>query len=393
MSLISQENLKRLMTAEGEWCVSLYLPTHRAGNDVAQNRIRLKNLIDEAREQLLEQGLSEGDTNALLGELEEQLIPQPLFWQHQLEGLAIFRSPDLLLIYRLPYSVDSLAIISRYFHIKPLLPLLATSGQFYLLTLHEGEINFYQGNRHTMRQVEVEEIPEGAADLIRDRDDERPQQWRTDVRDPGGALRARQRPAAFHGHGVMEQREEDDILRYFRKIDEVLNPLFDYDDQVPLVLAGIDDLVPLYHQANTYPYLVENKAITVDPSRMDLSELHHRAWEILEPRFTAEQEEAADAYRILSGRDDDQASDDLEEIVSAAYFERVDFLWVPLGLQKWGTFDPDTGEVEVHAEREAGDRDLLDLAAVHTVLNSGTVYAVEPGEIPGDGEQAAIFRY
>jgi hypothetical protein len=31
----------------------------------------------------------------------------------------------------------------------------------------------------------------------------------------------------------------------------------------------------------------------------------------------------------------------------------------------------------------AEDEDLLDLAALHTLLNSGTVYAVEPEQVPG----------
>jgi hypothetical protein len=40
-----------------------------------------------------------------------------------------------------------------------------------------------------------------------------------------------------------------------------------------------------------------------------------------------------------------------------------------------------------------GSGDLLDFAAAHTFLNGGTVYAVNPPEMPDDGPVAALFRY
>jgi len=35
----------------------------------------------------------------------------------------------------------------------------------------------------------------------------------------------------------------------------------------------------------------------------------------------------------------------------------------------------------------------MDFAAIHTLLNGGTVYAVEPKAVPGDAPLAAVFRY
>lgn len=55
--------------------------------------------------------------------------------------------------------------------------------------------------------------------------------------------------------------------------------------------------------------------------------------------------------------------------------------------------DPGTAEVSVHEEAESGDGDLLDLAAVQTLLTSGTVYALDPEEMPDGATVAALFRY
>jgi hypothetical protein len=82
-------------------------------------------------------------------------------------------------------------------------------------------------------------------------------------------------------------------------------------------------------------------------------------------------------------------------VLPAASYGRVDQLFVAVGVQQWGIFNPgvSTATVDLHAEPELGDEDLLDAAAVHTLLNGGTVYAVEPGQVPDQAQLAAVFRY
>jgi len=90
---------------------------------------------------------------------------------------------------------------------------------------------------------------------------------------------------------------------------------------------------------------------------------------------------------------DERASSDLDTIVPAAYHARVDVLFVAVGVQRWGRFDPNTGQVHVRETAEPGDEDLLDFAAIHSILNGGTVYAVAPANVPGAAPVAATFRY
>jgi len=46
-----------------------------------------------------------------------------------------------------------------------------------------------------------------------------------------------------------------------------------------------------------------------------------------------------------------------------------------------------------HQESKPGEDDLIDFAAVHTLMNDGQVYAVEADAVPGGGSVAAVFRY
>jgi hypothetical protein len=87
------------------------------------------------------------------------------------------------------------------------------------------------------------------------------------------------------------------------------------------------------------------------------------------------------------------ASADVAQVVRAAHAGRVDILFVAVGLHRWGRFDPSSYAVEQHDEEQVGDDDLLDLAAVQSYLNGGTVYAVGLAEVPGGGAVAAVLRY
>jgi hypothetical protein len=198
--------------------------------------------------------------------------------------------------------------------------------------------------------------------------------------------------AVFHGHGVASQDDpKEKVLRYFQRVDEGISDLLG-DDDAPLVLVGDDFLLPLYREANSYPPLTED-GVGVQPEQLSAGELHQRAWSIVHPLFEQAQERARDVYRHLEGTESDRASNDVEEIVRAAYLGRVEGLFVAADAQRWGTFDPETGEATRHEEQEPGDRDLLSLAAAHTMLNEGWLFVVDREEVPNGGTAAAILRY
>jgi hypothetical protein len=83
----------------------------------------------------------------------------------------------------------------------------------------------------------------------------------------------------------------------------------------------------------------------------------------------------------------------VQKAVLAAHHGRIETLFVAVGVQVWGGFDPEKDRVEVHRSPEPGDEDLLDLAAIQTLLKSGTVYAVAPEEVPDQALLAAVLRY
>ena len=75
---VSTHELRQLAETNSPGCVSIFMPTHRAGLEQQQDPIRLKNLVTEAERRLAAQGMRAPDVRALLGpatELTRAILP------------------------------------------------------------------------------------------------------------------------------------------------------------------------------------------------------------------------------------------------------------------------------------------------------------------------------
>ena len=385
MDILTQHDLGNLIKTYGEWHVSIYMPAVRAGAETQQNTIRFKNCVRKAEDQLEKLGERTPDIDRLL-DPATALLEDPDFWRHSGDGLAVFVSPDDLYFFRLPLRFEELVVTKHRFYIKPLLPLMSGDGQFYVLALSQDEVRLLEGSRDSVNEIELEGIPDSLAEALQY---DSPQKQ---VRAVGTGGAGGGEGAVFHGHGLgTDTVAKQNLQRYFQMVDRGLRE-FLAGKRIPLVLAGVDYLLPIYREANSYGHLLE-EGLTGNPEMLSAKELHQRAWNIVRPYFAQAQSDQTALYRQLAGRSDDRASDVLKTIVQAAYEGRVATLFVPLGVRTWGIFDPEDYTLHVHLEKQPGDQDLLDLAAIHTFANSGVVYAVEPDAMPVDTLLAAVFRY
>jgi len=387
MDLLSRPELRQLIREEGQHCVSIFMPTHRVGREVRQDPIRLKNLLADAEAQLVEAGLRRPEATKLL-EPAVHLVDSAGFWRRQSDGLAIFVSSTVFRTHRLPLDLQELVVVSERFHTKPLIPLFTGDGRFYVLALSQNEVRLLQGTQYSVDDVDLEKVPDSLNEALKWNDPERRLQWHSRT----GSTTDGRRAAIYHGHGVASADDPKDyIRRYFRQIDDGVRDLL-RDERAPLVSAGVDHVLSLYREANKYQRLLE-EAIVGNPEELSAEELHRQAWVIVQPHFQRAREEAEAQYRRLAVTESGLASNEVQEIVPAAYHGRVETLFTALRSQHWGLFDVDRNTLVLHKEAKPGDEDLLDFAAAHTLLNAGTVYAVEAGKVPDGAPLAAVFRY
>ena len=383
MMLIAKDDLQKLMQVRDQDCISIFMPTHPETSQAEQDQIRYKNLIRQAEKDIKETGMAPKSMNPVI-EQGRRLLQEASFWRYAADGLAVFMSEELFLPYRLPLKFEELLVTATRFHIKPLLPLFSSDGRFYILALSQKEIRMFQCTHYSAVELDLPELAGGIQNVLKYDETGKELQFHTGITASEG-----RRSAMFHGHGAGMDDTKDEIIQYFRQVDKVAWK-FLQNETAPLVLAGVDYLLPLYRSACNYGNLVDG-GIQGSPEGLTAKALHARGWEAVQPYFTEKQEEASARLQQYAGTG--LASGDLREIVPATLQGRVDTLFVATGKQSWGSFDPVENQVRLEAEATAGSEDLLNVVAVETLMRGGRVYAVHPAQVPLTGSAAALFRF
>ena len=389
MSALSQDQVRELSEVREIPCLSIYLPTFRAGAETVQNQIRFKNLLRRAEERLGEQGLRAPERDAFLAPARD-LAGDADFWQHQEEGLALFRSRELFRSFRLPASFDERVVVDERFHLKPLFRLLGANGHFYILALSRNRVRLLAADRDSVRELALGAVPASMVEALGEEEVQKTDRGNTF----GPAAKSRAgSPAGLvhHGHGAGDHDIKEDVRRFFNLVDDAL-PTLDLDRNAPLVLAGVEYELPIYREISRWTNVVE-QGVTGNPDLLRPEELHEQALRIVAPMFERGLEEAIERYGTLAPRG--RASSRVEEVVPAAHDGRIDTLFTARGAHLWGSYDPQSREVRNGGGGERdGKEDLLDLAAVQTLLHGGAVFSVDPAKVPASGQPlAAIFRY
>lgn len=381
---ITREEIRDLLSLPAASpCVSIYMPTYRSGSETLQNPIRLKNLLRSVQERLVETGMKDTDAAELMTPVRE-LVDDQNFWQLQSDGLAIFRSPEVFRTYRLPTWLDENAVVENRFHLKPLFSLLSGDGQFYIVSLSLKSIRLIAASRHSAREIEMPDVPksfeEVTGGLTRQQSAFQPVGGRGVSRSPISG-----------GHGRAEDDIKAEILDFFNRADKAMVKYM--DRSCPVVLAGVEYLLSRFKETAEHPKVLE-EGLTGNADALSADELREAAWEIVEPYFLEDRRKAAERFGDLQGSG--RSSNSYEEILPAAHDGRIDTLFVARGVRLWGTYDVKGRKVrleENQGRQTNSSEDLLDLAAVQTFLNKGTVYAVPQQEVPGGHVMAAVFRY
>ncbi len=377
MTKLSRSDFQKLAQTTGSTCISIYMPAEKAGTETRKNPIRFKNLIREA-EQKIEQ-LNKSEELAKSFKSAQSYLDNYDFWQHQDCGLAFFIDADNVQYYRLPYSFQAEVEVSDRFYLKPLLPVISNDSKFYLLALSQNQVKFFLGSHYSINQIQLpESVPASLAEALKYDDPEKQTQYHS--ANSGNS-------PIYHGQGVGTNDNKDEIKRFFDLVDKSLKEALQ-SENTPLILAGVEYLLPIYHEANSYNNLLE-AGITGNPEDVATEDLHRSAWEIIEPHFAAKRQQAMDKYHQLS--DTNEASSQLEQIIAGAANGQVETLFIGADAQKWGKFQPQTNKVIFQTESAEDSIDLINFAVVQTFLQGGNVYIQE--DMPADTDALAVFRY
>jgi hypothetical protein len=380
MKNLTLDQIKGLAQQTASPSISIFLPTHRAGQDIQQDPIRFKNLLRDTEKQLLDGGTGPREAGALL-QSAQALLDDSDFWNHQHDGLAVFISADDFHYYALPFRVEELLVVAQSYYVKPVLPLFTNNGHYYILAISLNEVRLFEGTRYGVGQIALPDgIPANMEEALGLDGPQKSLQMHS-----GGA------GGMLHGQGPGDEEQKVWIEQYLNLVDTSLKEIL-REQNAPLVLAGVDYLLPMYRKVSEYQNIME-AGITGNPDQLRPEELQAQAWSIVEAFFRQETEKTAEQYQQLA--DTDKATDNVEEIVAAAFNGRVDKLILSVENQIWGAFNPKDGKVirSSNGQSKKYNLALLDFTAMNTLQNGGTVCALSQDEMPTDSPIAAIFRY
>jgi hypothetical protein len=378
--MITRENILDLAKEESKHCVSIYLPTHKTGEEVQQDPIRLKNLLTQAVEQLKDREVREKEIDELLDDARK-LLDNPKFWRHNDKGLALFISDNDFEYYRIPHAFNERVMVDDHFLITPLVPMITLEGTFCILALSQKKMRLLKCTRASVEEIELEEAPESLEEFLKYDVNE------TNLQHHAGQGANAQ--AIFHGQGGSRDTNTEEVINYLKAVEnEVTSILRKRND--PLILAGVNEAIAEYRKANNYSRLLDQSVSgNADPKSNE--EIKDEGWKVIKSYFLKGMYEDIERFGDLSGSE--KQSDNLSQIVEAAYYGKVESLFVPIGEHSWGWFDMERDTVHHSAEPKNGEHDLINMAAIKTLTQSGNVYALEKEDMPNGSSIAAIFRY
>jgi hypothetical protein len=289
--------------------------------------------------------------------------------------------------FRLPAALEESVAVSGRLRIKPLLPFVDRGERFLMLVLGQSHVRFWAVTRSRIIEVPVRNLPENKRVALNYDGADRGEQVHPATR--GNLGHIGKQSVVFHGQGGMPDTAKSDIEQFFRVIDRALAPILGHET-APLLLAGVDYLLPIFRQISSYKGITE-RHLTGNCESLTAKQLYDRGWELMSPHFDRPRLEALDRVRQLLGSG--RASIDIAQIVAAAARGRVELLLADPCHDQPGIFDPRLGSATLRDKPVPGGEDLVNSAVADTLVHGGSVFAAQPHEIPGSSPLSAILRY
>jgi hypothetical protein len=381
---MSKEEFASLANHTSDCCITVYIPTHRSGVEVNEHmdNIAFKNALQQIESALKQKDF---DTNKIASLLKPgyNLLRNNQFWRSLSEGLVVFISEGFFKYIKIPATPAQKILINNSFYLNPLVPVILSKEYFYLLVISKKQAKLYRADNFGMKYIAVKELPNGVEDVVHFEEKDDHNLFRTGSSGAG-------KGANFHGIGAGKPEEKENISMYLEEVDETLWKEILHDEHVPLVLAGVEYLIPLFKKVSHYKHVWESY-LTGNYEYTDEQKLYLEAREIIKPYFQERMNKAKEAYGNQSATA--RTSSIIEDIIPAAYYGRVAQLFVQKDEQIWGTFDEKNNVLTIHGEQKEDDDSLLDKAVLKTILNGGEVFIIDKEEMPAPGTFVALMRY
>lgn len=354
-----QDLLAELLAVEGTPKITLQIPSSR---DSKHRALTLRHLLELLAQRLVKHNLPIIDIEHTI-ERAGEVAEDPGLMMAPSGTAAVYLAGDYAKAVLWPARIAERAIVDAEFYLADTVSLL-DPAHCYLLTLCRGGAVLYRADARSIEEVDLGDVPADLAEATKHLDPERQLQYHQGQSAGSGAG-----GVVYHGHGIGEGRDIEELRNYLRAIDRGVREAI-AAAPAAVALVGSDDL-PAEYLGVTQLDVLTDRVARKNPGSLGSDELHEIATDVL----SGMRSQAAGAIRgrIMDLIGTGKASQDVAEVTAAAALGKVDALLISPG-------GPGSGEELA-----------VNLAAVETLRHGGTVH-VDPA-MPPNVEAAALFRY
>jgi hypothetical protein len=386
--VLTRERFKELADYKADYCISIFLGSHASGVEVNEHfdPINFKNQLQEVTRRLGDKGHDQAYIERLL-EPGFELVRDNDFWTELSPGLAVFIADGFFKYIKMPVVPTEELVIEPSFYVTPLIPIMASTEYFYLLVISKQCAKLFKADAWGMQIVPVEGLPQSIEEVKRvsGLDATTYRSSESGRRAPAVSM-----PGSVHGGGGGNPDGKDNMLVYFEAVDDMLWDKVLHNENAPLLLAGVEYVLPIYRSACDYRNIWP-EVLTGNRDQQDTISLYQDAKQLMQPYFDQRVNKALELYmnNSANGRTSSIAAD----IIPASYYSQVSHLFVCKGEHIWGTFDEMTMQLHFHETPDEDGEDLLDNAVEKTLANGGEVFLLEKEKMPAESQLAAIMRF
>ncbi len=363
---VSFDDLKSLAQGRGP-CITLAVTIP----DPVQRQAHLKNAIRDVENGLSSRGMDARKAATLVEPLRvfTAQIAAEGDWGIQ---LVLFKSRDTTRCFEVRELSKDFVTIGDSFQIRPLLPLMSRDQQFYLLALSQKHVRLLMCTWSTAKEIPLGALaPQDLNAWLKSRMPDHVLDNRASAGPSVGAMKG-----AMFGTNTDPDRHDEYLAHFFKEIDKGLHKIL-ASQILSLLLAGVESEIALYRKVNSYPHLLE-PAVHGSPDGLSQGDLLARAIETVRHSFSAPLNKVLEEFKDL--RHTTRFSFRIPEILKHTQEGRVSDLLLC----------HDTIREDV--KPGVADYDLLNVAALQTLLHRGQVFAIRRSEMPGEADVAALLR-
>lgn len=319
MEQLDCETITELLQSEPRApAVTVYAPTHRAATPphMTEDQIRFKNLMNRAIS-LLKSREDGRELGLHLTEKLNEILEDRSFWENQTEGLLVCIRPGVFRMFHLPLDTEEYVAVSDRFHLAPVFGMLEDMQEYYVLSIAQQAPALYRGDMYNLQKADIELPHDVKSGLNLD-------EMNAKTENQGSARGSSLNPAWFNGRGGAKDPADEDRLRFWRMIDDVI--CGKTTDKLPLILAGIESEIVEYRAVSKYLEVLQG-AIHGNFTGVNAHKLFQPALDIVRQELLNPMHDAViTEYKRAKGQAPKLAAQDMAAIQDAAEQGRVDKL-------------------------------------------------------------------